>query len=677
MGDSATFQIDVGVGGADSLDAAARSVGVLADRLTKAGAASVAASDAVKAGEASYRQAEATADRAAKALEKISVAADAQQGKLKAALDAGDASGAERAAAKLQNLIDRQGEAASKATAATAALGAEASALDALKAAASTAADEEKVLTDKLEKAEEAADKLAKAQGSGKANEAAEALGKLGGPLGRLGQQAFGAKAGMDKLFSSLGGAAGPAIAAVGFVALAAAVVAVGIALGVAAVSAVKLAVGLADANRTQALLAQGIAGTVDGGDRLNAQIRYLTTQVPQTKEELLAMAQQLAATGLKGDDLATALEDTATKAAKLKYGPDFEKQTRSLSSLAIRLQDNIAHMFGGLKIDALLSGFARLVGLFDDTQITGKAIKVVFESIFQPLIDGIVDVIPKIESGFIQFEIMAVRGLTAIKPYTAVFKAWAPYLAPVWTGIKAIAVVVGVLVALAIASAVAFVAPFVAMGAAGVYALGKIAEFASAAWDYLSGLADKIVAFASSLFSPITDAVSAVLDFLQAFSLSEVGSNLIAGLAAGITGGAQAVIGAVTGAVGGAIDSAKSLLGIASPSKVFASIGQNTAAGMAVGVDQGASDVQSSLESLVAPPATKSPLEGLSAPATKPGGAASTDAKSSSSSSGVSLSGVTFNLYGVEGADDAVSRFKELMTFVLQGDVSQFGAAT
>jgi hypothetical protein len=71
-----------------------------------------------------------------------------------------------------------------------------------------------------------------------------------------------------------------------------------------------------------------------------------------------------------------------------------------------------------------------------------------------------------------------------------------------------------------------------------------------------------------------------------------------------GIMSAGPAVIKAIGGVVTGAIDSAKKLLGIASPSLVFAGIGDNTAKGFAEGVEGGASDAQGALEAMVAPPA-------------------------------------------------------------------------
>lgn len=66
-----------------------------------------------------------------------------------------------------------------------------------------------------------------------------------------------------------------------------------------------------------------------------------------------------------------------------------------------------------------------------------------------------------------------------------------------------------------------------------------------------------------------------------------EIGRNIIQGLIDGITGAAGKVASAITGAVGNAIDSAKKLLGIASPSKLFKKFGGYTMEGFEIGIEK------------------------------------------------------------------------------------------
>lgn len=63
------------------------------------------------------------------------------------------------------------------------------------------------------------------------------------------------------------------------------------------------------------------------------------------------------------------------------------------------------------------------------------------------------------------------------------------------------------------------------------------------------------------------------------------VGKFIVDGLIGGIKNGASKLISSISGVVKDALDAAKKLLGISSPSKVFAAIGQNMMSGMAMGI--------------------------------------------------------------------------------------------
>lgn len=567
MADGTSYEIDIDVG-ADGVEPAAAAVARLGEQLTAAGAAAATAAEAVKAGEAAYRLAESSADKAAKAVEKIGLAAEAQRGKLQEALAVGDASGAERAAVTIQKLGLRQAEAAQKAMAAKVALDAEAVALDRLKAASTGATATQAQLAKSLEGAKKAATAAQKAQaaaaGSGDLGKLKDALGQLGGPLGEVGGKAFGAAESLKKLFEAAG-SAGP------YVALAVAIVAITTALVAATVAITIWSVKLADTARTQRLLTEGIAGSVEAGGELADTIRDLSKRVPQTNEELRNMAADLAKTGLKGQALADALEESAVKAATLKWGPDFKKQTISLDKLSQRFGDNIGAVFGKIDIEPLLEGLSKLVDLFDENSVTGKAMRAVFDSLFQPLVDGAANVIPKVIAGFIQLQIWILKALIFIKPFGST--------------ILEVAQVIGVVLLTALAGI--------------ALAFGIVAAAVAACWVIIITL--------GKAMQWITEAIigvgKSIADFFGSLDLSTMGSDLIAGLVSGLAGGGGAVVQALTGVVGGAIDAAKSLLGISSPSKVFAEIGANTAEGMAVGVEDTAGSVQGALEAMVAPP--------------------------------------------------------------------------
>ncbi len=426
---------------------------------------------------------------------------------------------------------------------------------------------------DAMQKATEKAKELAKAEqqatsaakgAAAQTGEVAGALGQLPGPAGAAGQK-IGQ---MSQAFQKLA-ALGP----VGIIgALTVVVVAAAAAFALAVVATAQWAVGLADAARTQKLLADGIAGSVAGGAALSATVSKLASTVPIASDELLRMAGELAKTGLKGDDLSKALEEAAIKAAKLKFGPDFAKEMLSLPRQADRLKANFANLFGGMKIEGLLAGLAKLVALFDANTASGKAIKFLFETLFQPIIDAATSAIPTIEAVFLTLVVWALKAYVAVKQFSST-----PMGEALISGLKIIAIVIGVVVVAVALVGVAFIAVFAAIGAAVLTAVAVI-----------SFVVDSVV----SGFGILVTAIGGVFDWLGGLSLADIGTNMIGSLAEGIASSAAAVVSAITGVVGGAISSAKALLGINSPSKVFAAIGASTGEGMTGGVEDGAPEV-------------------------------------------------------------------------------------
>lgn len=589
MDDSTSFTIDIETN-ARGVTEATSAVDILRQRLVDAGQASSKAAEAVRASEAAYKQAEVGASRAAQAFEKVGLAVDAQAAKVKQLTDAGDTKGLERASAKLEELKARQQELGQKAQEAKAALAAEAAALDKVRASAKSATEAEEKISEAHEKAKDNLLNVQKAQeaaaGSGKVNEMAEAFGKLGGPLGVAGQKALGAAEGVKKLMASLGTGAGP------YIAITIAVVALASAFAIATVSLLKYAYANSEAARTSLLLSQGIAGSVAGGAALEAKISALSKSLPQSRDELRSMAAELAKSGLQGDALAEALEKSATTAAQTKFGPDFQKALLSSEKQSQILKDNLAGIFS-LKTDGLAGGVAKLIALFDTTSASGSAIKTVFSSLFQPLIDGLDAAMPKIVRGFLQFEIYVLKVLIVLKSY-------GPQLIAIGKVVLTVAAVIGVAIGTVIAVLAAFVAISVAVGLAIWTIALQLGELISQGEQFAAAF----IAGPGGAFDWVKTKIGEVVDWLSGLSLGEIGANIIRGLADGIKGAAGAVVDSLTGAVTGAVDAAKNFLGIHSPSTVMREeVGQQMGAGAALGVDDTASDVQSSLSAMVATP--------------------------------------------------------------------------
>lgn len=83
-----------------------------------------------------------------------------------------------------------------------------------------------------------------------------------------------------------------------------------------------------------------------------------------------------------------------------------------------------------------------------------------------------------------------------------------------------------------------------------------------------------------------VTENVTAIKNFITGFSLADAGRQLIQGLINGIRGMASSLISAATGVVSDAVAAAKRLLGIGSPSRVFAGFGHMMMLGMVQGIE-------------------------------------------------------------------------------------------
>lgn len=112
---------------------------------------------------------------------------------------------------------------------------------------------------------------------------------------------------------------------------------------------------------------------------------------------------------------------------------------------------------------------------------------------------------------------------------------------------------------------------------------------------SWLAGVISTVVGWVSQFASNATSAASQfannLINGLASIpgQVTSIGANIIQGMVNGVTGAAGKLIDSVKGAVDDAISTAKNLLGIASPSRVFRKIGQYTMQGAALGVDDDA----------------------------------------------------------------------------------------
>jgi hypothetical protein len=627
--------------------------------LDSAKAASVAANASLADGKAGYAQLERAALQASKAAEK----------------------------AALKGVVPP--DVAAKAAQASSAVNQYAGVLATLERRAKSAAAEETHLASTLGNVKKLAghvdktlagnaERLSKLQGS---------LSAVGGPLGRLGSGLVAPVKGFQELSGSIGSAKAAALlGAVGFAAVAAAVVLVTVAAIAGTVAIAAWAVGLADANRNAALATEAAEAMHPELEGLSGDFAVLQADTGLSSKTLRKLTKDLTDAKVSAEDMPEALRAAAYAERALadeggaadfvkqikeadgavgdlaaqfsgKLGPIVAKQMRSLDSQGEKFKKNISGLFGGLNIEPVLAGLERLVALFDSGTESGEAMKFLFNSVFQPLINQAENAAVVIEAFALGFLIGLTKVYIAIKPAIAAVREFFGFEDTSLTDVLAIATKAGEY------AAYIFVG-FAVVLAAVVAAVGAVIGVLLLVAAEVTAVGAAVLYAGALIVGGFIDAWNAVTEFLGGLDLVQIGTDLMMGLVEGITNAAGAVASAVSGAVGGAIDSAKSLLGIASPSKVFASFGENTGEGFVQGVEDTTGDAQSALGDLVAPPSVATVAEGgAPAAAGGEGGGAS-----------INLAGAQFHFYGVKDAENAEQSFGEMLTRVLEGDVATLG---
>lgn len=331
------------------------------------------------------------------------------------------------------------------------------------------------------------------------------------------------------------------------------------------------------------------------------------------------------------------------------KFGDVVKKRVLGLDQQMTILGEHFSSLFDGINIEPVLAGFARLVGLLDSNSESGRAIKAVFEAMFEPL-NGAEAIFIGIERFLLGMEIGAMKVAIGVKRIakelgfdTSTLRTIVDLSDLGAVAMYALAAVFGVL-AVAVGSLAAMVAyPFISIYNGIQVAIGAF---------------NGLVAVATSVAESVSGALDGIVAWFEGVDLMQLGSDMIDGLINGIKAKASAVIEALGGVVSAAIDEAKGMLKIGSPSKVMAEIGGWTAEGFTVGVDDGAADAQASMEALVTPPDPA--VAGM-------GGG---------KGGGLDFTGATFVFHGVADAEQATVRFEEMLVGLLEGQLLQSGSA-
>lgn len=130
-------------------------------------------------------------------------------------------------------------------------------------------------------------------------------------------------------------------------------------------------------------------------------------------------------------------------------------------------------------------------------------------------------------------------------------------------------------------------------------YLIGHLDEVISTAIKIILALAGGLIQAIPQLLVSVAQVVGSILTALWDLvkKIPEIGINIVKGLWEGIKSMASWIGDQVAGFFGGIIDGAKKLLGIQSPSRVFAGIGENIGLGLAEGIRDSAGVVQAAMD--------------------------------------------------------------------------------
>lgn len=433
--------------------------------------------------------------------------------------------------------------------------------------------------------------------------------GPLGGIVSRLGS--------MRALLA--GGVIAGAV--VGIVAALAALV---VASAAAAAALLRYGIAQSDARRSELLRLEGLTtlrsyyGLAAGSaTEMQAAIDRVSDSSALGRDRIAGMSQELYRAGLRGSALSNTLEALAMvesvqgaagvrrmrgrliadgragrSAQRLadtqaRLGGIAARQAMGLDRQMTRLRENVSRIFDGLKIEGLLRGLHEVTSLFSQQTATGRALKAMFEALFQPLVNTLTEGAPlarRFFQGMVIGALLLTIAIQRVGRWMAKTFGDSTILGSIDAQRAALiagAVVVGLFAAGLVLAAGAFAA--LAASAALVFAPIAIA-----------------IGLAIALGAAVGTAVRAFMDA----DWRGIGLGIVTGIVTGLTLGRDRLISAMRGLAAAARSALTDALEIRSPSRVFADLGRQIPAGLAVGVDAGAGDAQAAVDGMVAPSA-------------------------------------------------------------------------
>jgi len=479
----------------------------------------------------------------------------------------------------------------------------------------------------------------------------------------------------------------------IGTVSAAAAFVAFAAAVGLATISLTKFAFAQASARRDEEIQLEGLSKIRDwygraatGAQEMQGYMDQVSSSTSLGRGEISKYNEQLYRMGLRGENLKQALMGVSKVASvqdsgqanlfmsmaanaafaggsvkaladdvEARLGGTVKKKMLSMDVQMLKFKENIGALFHGLNIGKFLEAINQIVGMFSVAEATGQAWKIIMETLFQPLFDGLGEGTPLVKR-FIQGITIAVLSLMIV-----VLKAknwmketfgtpeWVKNIdmgsVAIWAGYAAVAAFafgLSLLVAPMVAIGVASLAMGAVLAVGLAIALAPVALLGAALYGLWE--AGKVA----------WEALKSFGNWIMDFDWKGLGASIIDGIVNGLKDGAGALVSAMKGLGTGAIDSFKETLGIHSPSKVFAEAGLNITQGVQQGVEQGAPGANESVTRMMTVPSSG-------------GGAAS-------AAGGSHVFNITVNAEGGDG-NSIAQAVAEAVTRALEGIAVSMGA--
>ncbi|WP_437279349.1 hypothetical protein WME90_01975 [Sorangium sp. So ce375] len=414
-------------------------------------------------------------------------------------------------------------------------------------------------------------------------------------------------------------------------------------------------------------------------GQSAGATLQGIATEAARTRTFVLN-AFSLDGTGLKLRDVAaelakrtgasmqaavTAIQNGRVKVAdglgaldaavQAKFGKLAAAQMLSFGTQVQRAKESISALFKDVRIEPLLEGLRGVLRLFDQSTVTGQQLKLLAETLLNPLFEAVRAASPYVQ-GF--FKGMVIAALLVAITLQRLKRAWDEAFGGgtkskvdgvkvgVYAGILAVALLIGTIGALAATVAILatpLIAPFVLLAAV------------------VLALALPFVVAGAAVYG-LYLAVMAAYDAIAGLDFAALGTQLVDGLVNGLRSGISRVVSAVRGLGSAAISTLKGIWEIASPSKLSTRFGRYFGQGPTIGIEESTAGVEVASRGLAA-----AAVEGLesapgggrvgSAPSARVGSAPGGGRAAGASRGGRVLHVERLEINGVKDADELTSR--------------------